>query len=244
MITLRTSNIRRSGGQSTVEYAVIIALIAVLVILVLALLGVQLSSVYCTVVGVFTSDAPQCGGAGDTTLLRDPFDSLDGWNFTSGTGFQLQDGQLAVTEGGEQRGFTGDTNWTDYSVQVEQANLQQGNGYGVYFRVSNEPAINGYVFQYDPGYRGGAYPNGAYLIRKVVNGNETAPIAVTAAPDQYQWTNVTRTVKVDARGSSLTVSIDGATVLQTEDSQFASGRVGLRSWDSSRATFDNLVVSQ
>ena len=243
-LTLRARKAQRSQGQSNVEYAIIVGLVAVLVIIVLALLGVQLGSVYCSVVGVFTDSSAQCGDDSSLVLLQDPFNTLDGWNFTAGNGWELQDGQLAVTQGGEQRGFTGDANWTDYSVQVEQANLQQGNGYGVYFRISNEPAINGYVFQYDPGYRGGAYPNGAYLIRKVVNGNETPPIAVAAAPDHFEWTNVTRAIKVDVRGSSFTASIDGTTVLQAEDTQFTAGRVGLRSWDSSRATFDNLVVSQ
>ena len=243
-LTLHTRKDYRSQGQSNVEYAIIIALIAVLVIVVLALLGVQLGSVYCSVVDIFIDAPAQCGGDSSTVLLQDPFDTLDDWNFTAGNGWELLDGQLAVTQGGEQRGFTGDANWTDYSVQVEQANLKQGNGYGVYFRISNEPAINGYVFQYDPGYHGGAYPNGAYLIRKVVNGNETPPIAVAAAPDRFEWTNVTRTIKVDVRGSSFTTSIDGTTVLQAEDTQFAAGRVGLRSWDSSRATFDDLVVSQ
>ena len=234
-LTLRRTKTIRRRGQSTVEYALIVGLLALLVIVMLALLGVQLASVYCSIVGAFTSSA-ECS-EGSTILLQNSFDTLDGWNFTTGNGWRLQNGQLAVTEGGEQRGFTGDPNWTDYSVEVEQANLQQGNGYGVYFRISNEPAINGYVFQYDPGY-------GAYLIRKVVNGNKSPPIAVAHAPAQFEWTNVARKIKVDVRGDTFTASIDGNTILQAQDRQFTSGRVGLRSWDSSRATFDNLAVSQ
>lgn len=218
-----------------VEYALILGLSAILVIIIVALLGTQLASVYCSVVGFFGVSSPSCG-ENNTFLLQDSFDNLNGWSFTVGNGFRLQNGQLVATVGGEQRGFTGDANWTDYTVEVQNANLQQGNGYGVYFRTTDEPTVNGYVFQYDPGY-------GKYVIRRVVNGNEMPPIAVSAtAPSQ--WTNVSRSVQIDVRGSTFTARVDGVTVLQARDSQFASGRVGIRTWDDTRASFDNLTVSQ
>ncbi|MEO8396831.1 MAG: family 16 glycoside hydrolase, partial [Chloroflexota bacterium] len=205
--------------------------------IVLALLGTQLASVYCSVVGFFRGGSSPCGGS-STILLQESFDNLSGWNFTAGKGWKLLNGQLTVTTpDGEQRGFTGQTSWTDYTVKVQQANLQQGNGYGIYFRTSDQPTVNGYVFQYDPGYA-------KFLIRKVVDGNESPPIATAPIPAQFQWTNVTRLVQIDVRGSTFTASIDGTTVLQAQDTQFTSGRVGLRAWDDTHASFDNLTVSK
>jgi hypothetical protein len=149
-----------------------------------------------------------------------------------------------VGPGGEHRGFTGEDNWDDYTVNISTANLDHGSGYGVYFRASNEPDIDGYVFQYDPGYRGGHYPNGAFLIRKVVDGDETNPIAVNPAPADYEWYDVDRQVSVKVQGDTFTALIDGEEVVQGTDSQFATGRVGLRTWDGSLGCFDDLTVSQ
>ena len=226
--------IKRRSGQSSSEYAIIIGLTAILIIVVLAVLGVSLSAVYCSILGVFGSKSPQCDSG---VLLSDGFDSLAGWTFTQGSGWSNQGGKLVVEQGGEHRGFTGNSSWTDYTVRVQQSTLGEGNGYGVYFRISNEPAINGYVFQYDPGY-------GAFLIRKVINGNETPPIGVSVAPPNFQWTNTTRAISIDVRGNNFTASVDNQVVVRATDSQFPNGRVGLRTWDSSRATFDNLTVSK
>ena len=171
------------------------------------------------------------------------FSDLSKWNFTNGNGWKVADGKLCVTEGGEHRGFSGDEEWEDYTVNLSGADLTQGNGYGVYFRVSNEPNINGYVFQYDPGYRGGSYPNGAFIIRKVVNGKETGPIGATPAPADFQWNASDRNISIKIEGDNFDVSIDGNNVLSVTDSQFPSGRIGLRSWDSTRACFDGMSVT-
>jgi Flp pilus assembly pilin Flp len=239
MIRLRQPDFQH--GQSNVEYAVIIALRAILVVIVLTLLGVNLTSVYCGVVAVFGDTPPRCETG---LLLTDNFDDLDGWSFVQGNGWENQDGQLCVTQGGEHRGFTGDETWADYAVTVDQSELAQGDGYGVYFRASNEPNINAYVFQYDPGYRGGPYPNGAFLIRTVVNGGERSPIAVAAAPTDFEWNNVRRSIRIDVQGNTYTVFIDGTQVLQAQDDTYSEGRVGLRTWDGSRACFDDLSVQR
>jgi Flp pilus assembly pilin Flp len=234
-------NSQKQKGQAAAEYGLIIALIGILVIIILAILGVRLSSVYCGIVGLIGQTPSQCAKG---TLLQDPFDNLSGWNFSTGNGWVNQDGKMCAAQSGERRAYTGQSDWSDYTVQAQQATLNSGDGYGVYFRVTNEPAINGYVFQYDPGYRGGPYPNGAFLIRKVTNGNETPPLAVSAAPADFQWNNTTRNVSVDVRGSTFTANLDGKQILQAKDSQYSTGRVGLRAWDSSNACFDNFSVSR
>jgi len=154
----------------------------------------------------------------------------------------MVDGEYSNVSGGEHRAFAvaGDTSWTDYTVELA-ASLLKGDGYGVYVRASNPQAVNGYVFQYDPGYNRSA--GGEFLFRKVVNGSESAPIARVKAPAGYDWYAQGRTIQVEVRGNTLVASIDGTTVLQVQDSTYSSGTIGVRTWDSTEATFDDVRVT-
>lgn len=225
-------------GQSMVEVALILALAVTVTIIMLVILGVRLRDIYCTVVDAVGSKPIACEGV----LFEEPFASLDAWTFPVGNGWEQQDGQLCNERGGEHRAMAGDASWDDYRVSVDNAEMGQGNGYGVYFRTTEPEAVNGYVFQYDPGYRGAPYPNGAFLIRKVVNGSETSPIAVQAAPPGYEWNDVNRQVEVDVKGDTFTAYIDGEPVVTAQDSQFQNGGIGLRTWNGTQACFDNITV--
>ena len=74
-------------GQGLVEYAVIMALIAVVVILSLSLLGVNVRDTYCKVV-------KGLGGSGVCShYCNDNFTSMSGWN-PPASGWQLTNGKL------------------------------------------------------------------------------------------------------------------------------------------------------
>jgi Flp pilus assembly pilin Flp len=228
-------------GQSATEYGLILVLLAAVSIGALTSFGVSLQDMYCGLIGSLGGEPAACTGS---EIWAENFDNLDAWNITDGKKWDDEEGELCVGPGGEHRGFTGGDDWDDYTVNVDRANLDHGDGYGVYFRVNDEPDINGYVFQYDPGYRGGSYPNGAFLIRKVVNGGETSPIAAQPAPDDFDWYDVDRQVSVEVEGDTFTAFVDGEQVVQATDSQFATGRVGLRTWDGSLGCFDDLTVTR
>jgi pectate lyase len=228
-------------SQSMAEYGLILVLGAAVAIVALTAFGVSLEDMYCGVVGVLGGEPATCT---DDVIWTEAFDDLDDWNITNGRKWNNEDGQLCIGPGGEHRGFTGEDGWDDYTINVNTANLDHGNGYGVYFRVSDESDIDGYVFQYDPGYRGGGYPNGAFLIRKMVDGEEAPPIATSAAPADFEWYDVDRQVSVEVQGDTFTAFLDGEEVVQGTDSQFATGRVGLRTWDGSLGCFDDLTVTQ
>jgi Flp pilus assembly pilin Flp len=237
----RSAHLER--GQGIVEYALIIALVGIATILSLFVFGVSLRSVYCAAVGGLTGREDVCEPIQEL-LLTESFDSLDGWSFnSSGTGWVIEEGQLRATRDGEHRAFVGDSSWEDYTVTVDYADLEQGNGYGVYFRAEGEPdSINGYIFQYDPGYDPGR--GGSFIIRKLDNGRESPPIAKALAPEGFDWTDATRQVSVDVRGDTYTVQLDGEEVLSVQDDTYSNGRVGLRTWDGTRATFDDLTVTR
>lgn len=146
-----------------------------------------------------------------------------------------RDGRL-VGGPGEGRLFK-DLNAGDYVITVKAANLTQGDGYGIFFRTSNPSHVNGYSFQYDPGLK-------AMALRKWVNGNEISPPFAVASAPNYPWYGQNRQIQIVAKGNSITVSIDGKQVLAASDSTYASGGVGLRTWDTTSATFSGLTVDR
>ncbi len=103
------------------------------------------------------SPALRPGGLRSKEVWSEDFPDLDRWDFTVGRRWRAEGGKLCAGPRGEHRGFTGDESWADYTVHVNVAEQYRDNGYGVYFRISNEPRINGYAFQYDPGYGRGAF---------------------------------------------------------------------------------------
>lgn len=111
-------------------------------------------------------------------------------------------GVLVPTAGGENRLAFGDTGWTNV-----------------------KPDISGYCPQFDPGL------GNKFVVRKVVNGAESSPIAIASMPPGFSVYGTPHDITIHAEGSHITVLVDGVKVLDFVDSTFASGGAGLRSWD-------------
>lgn len=67
------------------------------------------------------------------------------------------------------------------------ANITLGptsNGIGLVFKGSQGPGgqLNGYTYQFDPGWRNASHPNGALLVRKWTNGTESGPVWTSPIP--------------------------------------------------------------
>ncbi len=137
---------------------------------------------------------------------------------------------------GEARVSFGDNSWRDYSITLN-ATLDRGDGYGLYYRADGKANISGYVFQYDPG-----YGSGAFLVRKVVNGAESAPLAVTRIPAGFPVYDKQHQITVTVIGNKQEIFVDSVKMLTLTDSTFSSGSAGLRTWDSTRAEFDSVTV--
>ena len=172
----------------------------------------------------------------------DNFDDGDteGWLALDGDSWHLENNRYCTDpKDGEHRNFVGDTTWTDYNVSA-QVELKQGKGYGLYFRAANTSTdnVNAYVFQYDPG-----FGHGAFLFRQVENGKERSPFARDWAPKDYNWYNQTRTISIQVKGDTFTAFIDGQQVLQGTHPDYTHGQIGLRTWSSSAACFDDITVT-
>ncbi|MFZ1043559.1 MAG: family 16 glycoside hydrolase [Anaerolineales bacterium] len=223
-------------GQGLIEYALLLLLVATGIILILELMGVSVKSLYCQ-----AADSISGGGScAAQVYCSDNFSSgLSGWNNSSGP-WTEQNGQLCTfSTAATFNSCSQNMNANDYTVNLNGADLMQGNGYGVFFRVTNPgPSFNGYSFQYDTGWEGGSF-----IFRKWVNGVELAtPIAVTQ-DNNFNWYNTSHNVQVVVKGNTFTAYVDGTPVTTVTDSTYATGSVGLRSWDSTQACFHNFTIS-
>lgn len=219
-------------GQGLVEYAILITLLAVGTVLVLNLFGISLKEAYCTVAnGVSRGEACK-----PESLCKDDFSSdLTGWKPLEGNPGQVKNGSYCPSNYTRVlNACSTSTGFDDYTVNVNDANLSSGSGYGVAFRVQDTPnGMTGYIFQYDPG-----YAPGSFIIRKWVNGRElNPPIAVTKDPD-FDWYGEPHDISVEVKGDTFTGYVDGKPVLTTTDSTYPTGGTGIRTWDSTVVCFD------
>jgi hypothetical protein len=224
---MKKDRVNDSAGQGLIEYALILLAVVLTAILSLTAMGVDVSNIFCQVAGGVGANNV-CGH-----IFSDDFANLSNWNIVNGV-WQAINGDLTGGPG-EGRIFH-DMSQSDYMITLNKATLDQGNGYGVFFRATNDSNVNGYSFQFDPGYGGGAF-----IMRKWVNGNELAPFAVANAPG-YNWNAANRQVQVAVKGSTFTAYVDGKQVVSGTDSTYSKGGVGLRTWDSSTTKFGDISV--
>ncbi|MCS7260123.1 MAG: DUF1080 domain-containing protein [Anaerolineae bacterium] len=215
-------------AQAFVEYMLIFGLVGAVVILSLAAMGVSARDVYCAMAKSLASNPVSCAH-----YFVDDFSNLRAWTIVNGN-WRNENGQLCG--GGREGRIFVPLSARNYVINVRMALLRQGNGYGIYFRATNFDRVDGYTFQYDPG-----YSSGAFLFRKWVRGNELAPFARTSAPG-YNWHNVARQIRIEVNGNTFTAYVDGQRVLTGSDSTYTHGGVGFRTWDATQVCFDDLSV--
>lgn len=227
-------------GQGLTEYALLLTAVALTAVAILSLLGIRLSDVICQVAEGIGAEAI-C----DDLLFADDFSQgLDKWRsfYGQGKSWTITDDdnpQLCHTGSSGDFLLANDSKSADYTISTDAA-ISKGNGYGVLFRTSeNEKGrIEGYTFQYDPGYGGGQF-----IMRKWVNGYELyPPFAIAKPPAGFNWHNVDRQIEVDVIGGVFTARIDGTEVLVGKDDSYPEGGAGLRTWSGSQACFDNFSV--
>lgn len=220
--------------QIIVELVLLVVMIVIVILLVLAIMGANLSLIFCHVATALG------GGRGCTELCTDSFDTLSNWNSLYPGGWDTMDGMLTNTLPGEQVLFDRCTNSQshpipdDYEVNIGFVNLLSGDGYGVFFRLQSTIPSNGYIFQYDPGY-------GAFTFRRWVNGYELLPFAVSELVD-YSWLDQAHAVRIVIDGDHFQAYVDDELVLEASDDTFSSGGVGFRTWDSSLVFMDDYRI--
>lgn len=218
-------------GQGLVEIVLILALVATVTMLSLAATGVSLQDVYCRAVHAFRPNV-QCGSEGPA--FSEDFTDISDW-YKSWGDCKEKNGEMCCNRWGGifNSEFTGE----DYTINLGKANLARGNGYGVWFRAQDYNRPEGYIFQYDPGYGGGAF-----LFRKWVDGHELRPFAVQRMRG-FDWHGDDHTVQIEVNDNTFTAYVNGEAVLTASDDTYTEGGVGLRTWDRTQACFDDLSIT-
>jgi hypothetical protein len=225
-------------GQGLVEYALILLLVAISSLLILQLSGVSIRDVYCRVAAGFSANA--C--AISTAYCQDNFKSLSGWQVTAGpsTGWQIVNGQLCANGYGNldnKCSMSGNMPSNDYVAEINGAKLNSGNGYGLFVRATQTGlGINGYAFQYDPGFTG-------LVIRKWVNGKEINPPLAFKSTPSADWYGAAHKLSAKVVGSTIIGMVDDVPVLTVNDSTYPSGGSSLRIWDSTQVCMDNFNIN-
>ena len=222
-------------GQGLVEYALILALIAIGSFITLDVTGYSVRDVYCAVAEGFGA-ADAC--AGERVYCGDDFANLDNWESNWGT-WTADEGKICTSGYSKNYNTCSQSmeNMSDYVIHLDGAKLNAGDGYGVFFRGTElDGKTNGYIVQYDPGL-------GAVVIRKWINGAELAPFATKKMPG-YDWYGETHDLKIDVKGDTFTVYLDDEEILVTQDDTYPEGGVGLRSWDSTNLCIDSLNIGE
>jgi hypothetical protein len=224
------------NGQGLVEYVLLLTLLVIGLVLVLSLMGISVSDLYCRAAN---SISPGKACKELKTYCQDTFDgNTSGWQNVSG-GSTITNGQMCISNYMQTLNKCSMTMPdSDYVINLNGVTLTQGNGYGVYFRSTlTGSGINGYIFQYDPG------AGNKLLIRRWINGVEVmTPLAMV--PINSTIYNVPHDFKIVVKGSTYTVFMDGAQVMTATDSTYPTGGVGIRSWDSTTTCLNDFSISQ
>ncbi len=226
-----------SVGQGIAEYILILGLIAAGVALSLELTGYSLRDAYCDVAASFGNESA-CDNA--EVYCQDDFTNMDGWSSQYGK-WTNPDGKMCTSRGAKSYSTCSESmkNNSDYTIKLDGAQLDRGNGYGVFFRGTElDGRTDGYIVQYDPGWRGGAI-----IMRKWVNGRELPPFAVQRMPG-YDWHGEPHDLQLDVQGDTFILFLDGEKTLVGQDDTYTEGGVGFRSWDGSEVCFDGISVGQ
>ena len=225
-------------GQGLVEYALILALVAVVVLIVLQISGYTVRDAYCAVAEGLGAD--EACAAREQVYCEDDFANLDNWKTNWGTWTNI-DGKICTSGYSKNYSTCSQSmeNMSDYSVHVSGAQLTAGNGYGVFFRGTElDGRTNGYIVQYDPGWGGGAI-----IVRKWINGAELGPFATKKLP-AYDWYSKPHDLTINVVGNTFTIYLNDEEVLVAQDDTYPEGGVGLRTWDSSQFCVDSLSIGE
>jgi len=222
-MTFRT----KQRGQGLLEYALLIALVAVLIALTLNAMGISIADVYSKAVAALEGDT-----SGEDDLDCKPLAvATDEWKnledkFWRG-GIKQGDGEFYVCPlcGGLLPGFSGNDYVIDLSdVKVSNV-LPSWNGYGVAFRADYQKSgLNGYMFEIE---RVNKNLKTQIYFSKWVNGKQIKPpLATITAPANFDWDNPpSMTVKVE--GDQMIAYLNGVEVLRASDSTYAEGSSGV-----------------
>jgi len=239
--------VARGKGQGIVEYAVILGLIALVVVLALGAMGISVGDVYAAVVKALGGEV-SC----KTYYHSDFGREIPSWieiknSFWGKFGsWQVKDGKLVSPRSGAMllNGYSG----SDYNISLSGIRLANQssawNGYGVMFRSSLDAKnrLNGYMFEFER--RTPNEPVTMYF-SYWVGGTQVVmnPPGKMVIPANSGWDNPAN-LTVSVQGNTFVASMNGKKIMEATDPKnlYTEGAVGVASNAGSSIVVDDLVV--
>ncbi|RAO24223.1 Pectate lyase [Micromonospora noduli] len=175
-------------------------------------------------------------GAYADTLFTDDFEdgNATGWTASGGSWTVATDGSRVYRQSGtssDARSLAGTASWTDYSVQATvKPTAFNGSNRFVALLARAQSSTSYYYLA--------LRSNNTVELKRLSGGSSTtldsAATTVTVG--------TAYTLRIDVAGSSLKGYVNGTLLTEATDSQFASGRIGVATFNAS-ANFDNVQVT-
>ncbi|MCG5436386.1 pectate lyase family protein [Micromonospora foliorum] len=175
-------------------------------------------------------------GAYADTLFTDDFEdgNATGWTASGGSWSVATDGSRVYRQSGtssDARSLAGTASWTDYSVQATvKPTAFNGTNRFVALLARAQSSTSYYYLA--------LRSNNTVELKRLSGGSSTtldsAATTVTVG--------TAYTLRIDVAGNSLKGYVNGTLLTEATDSQFASGRIGVATFNAS-ANFDNVQVT-
>lgn len=229
-------------GQGLVEYALILAGIAVVTVLALRVMGVSIREVYCRIASEFGGLA--CDFEKDCSFAFDTAEDLNAWEGTSPDRLVIEDGKACILGDGNsaatylnsacRESMASD----DYTIALDGITVDRyvqnnkNTGFDTWFRAQDDQ--NGYLFIYN------SHTN---YVRfwKIVNGKW---IRLDQLKVPSSWQNEEINFRVDVQGDTFKAYRDDQLLLEATDSAYTDGAVGMRNKPSSKSCVADVSITK
>ncbi|WP_372814135.1 beta-L-arabinofuranosidase domain-containing protein [Paenibacillus sp.] len=173
-----------------------------------------------------------------TGFIEDHFDQSyinDNWEIIEGS-WAISSGKLTVPAGRGYKALAKSAELQDFTVETEISLANRNGDAGLLFRVADASSGADNVKGYYAGISAGG-TGSVFLGRMNNNWTELKRSSITVNP------NVTYRFKVTAAGPLIRFYVNDALVLEHTDTSYASGKIGVRIYQS-EAIYDNLRIKQ
>mgnify|MGYP002350859943 CR=1 FL=1 len=257
-------SLKKSRGQGTTEYLILIALMILVLIAVFSLAGLDIQGIYNWIIG---NAATNTKGTAEITrqestsiqqptktetgksdvLFLDDFGGpeLSHWSVLNSN---LWEGQWNIRDGkaiGEPLSAIVVNNFigSNYLITAKGVQLTDTRnsykGFGIIFRADSKKSGDGYMFEYE---KKNAADPGLIFFTKWIKGNQVfPPIASATPPLDIDW-NSSQDVQVQVRENAFTVYINGQQVLTGEDNYYKEGTAGLSVNNGSTVSIEDFRI--
>jgi hypothetical protein len=196
----------------------------------------RLAALVASLVAGFAAVFAIAATASAATLFSDTFEdgNANGWTTSGGTWSVVADGTQVLRQSGttgDARARAGSSSWTNYIVSVRAKPLAF-NGTNRFVSVMARA-------QSDTSYYYLALrSNNTVELKKLVNGAATTLASASVTVTVGTWYTLT----LEVSGTTLRGTVNGGSTLTANDSQYASGQMGVNTFNAT-ASYDDVTVN-